>query len=498
MSPTIRLPYLPYKYGTTKWDEYLRSLSTSITDVGEAQTATLRKSTEIIASCIADLRIELNWGFSLLHDQMDAQRRQLEEIAERLREISETLKTPTLTLAREAFTLGRQHIRQGLFVKGLEQLTRAEELYDVDFLLQLQIGKVLLYGRNQVEDVLDLDAAEKHLLLAERYARAATIDLKDKVDHFVNDACYHLAVLKYRRSSDQFRARERRLARRLLSEAIGHLETISAPAEHHRFFEARCHCLLGETEVACEILTGMCDIDRRFALVAGKEPDFTAIMEFVHKLPTLLRSNPRRHTARAFTTRDAALAAIEEARNADLHGVVLPVLSELHNSLMASDALLDYGEIDTPTLTQHAQNTLKAALKCHDRAYDEQLTRLQRKVGELNSTIVRSESPFHEMAFLGLLVWIALIVGPLVALPFGILGQFDKSDSWRRWWWTWGTATLLTTSLVVLCLQLKYLRNLRGSNLIDAEVFRIQGTIKALQNSKEFLKHSETQPINNE
>jgi hypothetical protein len=128
MTSTSLIPAPTYRYGESVWDDHLRSIQCAIVDLGRTQTGVVRESTSAIAAGLEELRGDLNWGFTLLHDQLDTHRRQFEEISERLRAIEETLKAPTLTRARESFTLGRQQIRQGLLVKGLEQFAKAERL----------------------------------------------------------------------------------------------------------------------------------------------------------------------------------------------------------------------------------------------------------------------------------------------------------------------------------------------------------------------------------
>jgi hypothetical protein len=485
MSSTDRIPHLPYKYGETTWEEHLYSIHAAVVDVERAQ----RENTNTISAGFDDLQRTLNWGFTLLHDQMETQRRLFKEIAERLRAIEETLKAPTLTLAREAFALGRQHIRQGLLVKGLEQLTRAEELYDVDFLLHLQIGKVRLYGRNSDESVVDVDTAEKHLLLARRYAHAATIDLKEKVNFFVGDACYHLAVLKYLRSSDRFQAHDQGSAHDLLKEAISVLAAIPTPLPEHRFFEARCQCLLGETKAAYEILVELCDPDRKFALVAREEPDFAALAEVVRDIPGILRATPGPATARAFAARDEAVATIEQARDANKNAEVQRALDELNASLQATDPLLDIGGIDTAAFTKMAESTTIKAIEYAKRGYDEQrrgyderLKRLQGRLHELGVP-VQPVSPFSNSAFPLQLLFLFVLAGVGASILSGIFEIFsDKSESWRRGLWI--STTLLLVALCISGMHADYLRNRRKATALEERISSIRETIQRIEAEK--------------
>lgn len=486
MSSTDRLPHLPYRYGETTWDEHLSSIHAAVIDVGRAQIATMQEATDTMSAGFHDLQRTLNWGFTLQHDQMEAQRRLFEETAERLRKIEETLNTPTLTLAREAFTLGRRHIRQGLLVKGLEQLTKAEEFNDVDFLLQLQIGKLRLYGRNSDESVVDIDAAEKHLLLAQRYARAATIDLNEKVNFFLGNACYHLAILKYLRSSDHFRAHDKGSARVLLKEAIGTLAAIPTPLPEHRFFEARCQCLLGDMKASHEILFELCDLDRRFALVAREEPDFAAMAEVVHGLPKLLRATPGPATTRAFAARDTAISAIEQAKGADPNAEVQRALDELNINLHATDRLLDTGEIDAVVLTRRAESTKTAANEYMRRAYDEQLTRLRSKVQELKSTLVQPVPPFTGQRLPFPVLLISATIGSCVSTRV-VNARFPEINDLSLWGLWIGTALLLTR-LVAYVLKVRYQRDRQIATALEGEISTIWDSIRDIEAAKAGLE----------
>lgn len=461
----------------------MHSIQLAIVDAGQAHVSAVRESTDTIAAGLDDLRRQLHWGFTLLHDQLEDQRRLFETISEQIRKIEAAIVTPDQTHAREAFALGRKHIRQGLLVKGLEALAKAEQLHDVDFLLQLQIGKLRLYGHNHDDDVVDLDAAEKHLLLAHRYGCAARVDLHEKVDFFVADACYHLAVLKYIRSSERLREGDRGSAEGLLKDAIEHLEASPAPAAQHQYFEARCFCLLRETRTAYRMLAWLCDGDRRFATVAEEEPDFAAVTEDVRNLPKLLRAQPGPLTKTAFAARDAAFSAIEQAREADPHGKIQSALNDLGDRLRAADQLLDSGGIDAATLAQQAENSSRAAVEHGTRVYDERLTRLWGKQNELRSVGTEApESPLRYGRFLFLLLPMG-IVASIATLFLEVFYRWEEAARARAW----VIMTLSTTALITLGLQVVYVRDKRKFEAIQAEKARIRETIAKLEAARRNL-----------
>jgi len=176
----------PYYYGTYKWDNYLLAIEGAIQALNTAQQQNIRLQTRALAGgheqeltelrqqteqmCRTEdvlhggfeaLRAEFEWGFTLMVDRMDTQIDQFSQIAARLDAIHKTLQSPLLTQARELFHLGQEHFRKGLLDKALEAYLKAERKNEVDFPLQLQIGKLFLYGRDEDDDVIDLPKAEK-------------------------------------------------------------------------------------------------------------------------------------------------------------------------------------------------------------------------------------------------------------------------------------------------------------------------------------------------
>jgi hypothetical protein len=101
--------------------------------------------------------------------------------------------------------LGQEHFRKGLLDKALAAYLKAEERNEVDFLLQLQIGKLFLYGRDDDDNVIDLPNAEKHLLLAARYADAEKGGFP-QWNEFCGQAYFHAAVASYLVNKKKWRA----------------------------------------------------------------------------------------------------------------------------------------------------------------------------------------------------------------------------------------------------------------------------------------------------
>src|ERR1022692_1609776 len=159
----------PYYYGKHKWDNYLLDIQGAIEsgnaaygrsgrsievqsdalEVAREQVDELRQQTEQLSHIeqalqggFEELRAEFEWGFTLMGDRMDTMINHFSKIAARRDAIHKTLQSPLLTQARELFQLGQERFRKGLLDKALEAYLKAEQKNEVDFPLQLQIGKL--------------------------------------------------------------------------------------------------------------------------------------------------------------------------------------------------------------------------------------------------------------------------------------------------------------------------------------------------------------------
>jgi len=117
-----------------------------------------------VVSEIVELRAAFSYGMGLVLEQLRIQQRTLDGILDRLDAIHETLILPRLTQARELSRSGMERLQRGLLPEALKDFLESAEKNETDFLVQLQIGKLYLYGRNLTDDVIDLPSAEKHLL----------------------------------------------------------------------------------------------------------------------------------------------------------------------------------------------------------------------------------------------------------------------------------------------------------------------------------------------
>jgi tetratricopeptide (TPR) repeat protein len=301
----------PYYYGKHKWDNYLLDIKDSIKFGNDANQRSMKEHTkafgiaheekmaafreqteqmhhieDALRGGFEELRAEFEWGFTLMVDSMETQIDQLSQIAARLDAIHRTLQSPLVTQARELFQLGQEHFRKGLLDKALEAYLKAEEKNEVDFPLQLQIGKLYLYGRDEDDDVIDLSKAEKHLLLAARYADAEKGTF-EQWNEYCGQAYFHAAIAAYLIGEQEQAAQRHDSTRACLERALGYLN--KAVILWPRFTEivytqAKCHALLGQVKDAEHKLALLSDRDRRYFAKAIMDGDFATLQTDVEEV----------------------------------------------------------------------------------------------------------------------------------------------------------------------------------------------------------------------
>jgi hypothetical protein len=293
-------PLRPYFYGDRRWDNYLLEIDETlktgnilqrgqvelqasalavahehIEELGR-QTASLVHMQDTLQSGFDELRAEFQWGFSLLVDRMERQISLVARVAAKLDEIHHTLQSPLMTQARELFQVGQDRLSKGLLDKALEAFLQSEQKNEVDFLLQLQTGKLYLYGRDEDDDVINLPEAERHLLLAARYADAEKNTILDWNEHCAQ-AYFHAAVSAYLLGEAERDGGRSEGMRACLERALGY----SAKAIYlwPQFIEsvylrAKCQALLGQSREMRRELEILSDRDRRYFAKATEDKDF--------------------------------------------------------------------------------------------------------------------------------------------------------------------------------------------------------------------------------
>ena len=310
----------PYHYGERKWDEYLLDLretlevgsSAQIVAINEnfaetsaeiretfqagiaAQIVAINDLSSRVEEGLEHLRAEFNWGFTLIADSLAEQTRVLRDVTAKLDKLQETLDLPLRTQARELFNEGRLRLEKGLLEKALERFLQAEQKNDVDFPLQLEIGTLYLYGKNNDEDVINLQAAENHFLLAAKYARAERNSLTQWY-RFCGQAYSHAAWAAYLSGQDEKAAANVGGMRACLNRALEHIS--KAIAVWPQFTEApylfaKCSALLERNAEAVDALQALFDRDRRYIGKATDDADFSSIRSELKSLASELLTLP--------------------------------------------------------------------------------------------------------------------------------------------------------------------------------------------------------------
>lgn len=296
-----------YYYGLHRWENYLLDIDDSVKSSGEKtrklahETSglretvrsgfeNLRSSIEDLHNGIEDMRADFQWGFSLLADRMDAQISIMAGIANKLDTINSTLGAPLDTQARELYRIGVARLRDGLDDKALEAFLKSEQKNDVDFALQLYIGKLYLYGK----DVINLQKATEHLLLAARYAEAKRGRL-DNWNRYAAEAYFHAAVSTYIEGESAIKDGNHRDVSPLLQKSLGFLAKASSLYPEFLeviYFRAKCCALLGKDAEVIECFEALVDRDRRYFLKAAEDKDFDNVRSDIIEVADYAIANP--------------------------------------------------------------------------------------------------------------------------------------------------------------------------------------------------------------
>lgn len=190
-----------YHFSQLRWTDYLTSTPAAVYSVGMAQTREIKDALEetsreysdgidnlsdglsTIADGVSDLRDAMDSlessieslsaafeeGCWLICERLDAQNLLLQSIQKQLEQIHALLKSPLATRAQELTALAHACLEKGLYREALARYQQAAELFAEDPLLQFQLGKLSFYAIDHGDSLVNLEDAERHLLLAERY-----------------------------------------------------------------------------------------------------------------------------------------------------------------------------------------------------------------------------------------------------------------------------------------------------------------------------------------
>jgi hypothetical protein len=169
-----------------KYDTYHAAVILELCDIGESVDA---------------LRDDVNYGFSLIAEQLEFQNEQLTTMARTLANLYEVTLRRKYFDARQDFARGCKFWSEGLLREAVESFKEADKVYRFDPLTHFQLGKLYLIGKNQTDDVIDLEQAVLHLELAVRYGEAA-IKREPKMKKFTAEALFLLSLAYYKQAKE--------------------------------------------------------------------------------------------------------------------------------------------------------------------------------------------------------------------------------------------------------------------------------------------------------
>jgi len=169
-------------------------------DKFDAHNATIILGFRGIRESVEELRDDINYGFSLLAEQIEFQ---TEKMTEKLTEIASTLDKlykiasdgPRYE-ARAHFLRGCELLRKGFLDEARKAFNKADETYHADAFTNFQLGWLYLFGKNKIYDVVNLEQAERHFELAARYGEAE-IKSEPKMKQFTAEALFLLSLALY-------------------------------------------------------------------------------------------------------------------------------------------------------------------------------------------------------------------------------------------------------------------------------------------------------------
>jgi hypothetical protein len=285
-----------YYYGLHKWENYLLDIDEDVRSSGESTKGlsrevrglhdtlgggfeSLRSGIEGLRNGIEDLRADFQWGFSLLADRLDTQISLMAGIAQKLDAINSTLGAPLDTQARELFRIGAARLREGLDDKALEAFLKSEQKNDVDFVLQLYIGKLYLEGKG----IISFVKATEHLLLAAQYAEAKRGRLEGW-NRFAAEAYFHAAIATYLEGERTLGDGKQSAVGPLLEMALSFLSrawSLNAEFLEIAYLRAKCCALLSRRDEIKECFEIIGDRDRRYFLKAAEDKDFESVRDLL-------------------------------------------------------------------------------------------------------------------------------------------------------------------------------------------------------------------------
>lgn len=248
-----------------------------------------------VTDSIHSLHYDFNYGMALLLEEIRTQSRLLSTLIDRLDAIHKTLQSPTLTQAREHYNIACERFSKGLLDKALESLLEAQSKNNADFFTQFLIGKLYLYGVDQDDNLLDLDKAKTHLLLAARYAKAE-LQVNSDFRRYAAEALLHASIAIYAKlgehkiQSNLNQTKDYLLEARILATESFNLFPQLTDSVYHA---AKYSALLGDSKTCIQSLRTAILLNRHYAVKVDLDHAFDSFRSEVHSLISSLCDSKR-------------------------------------------------------------------------------------------------------------------------------------------------------------------------------------------------------------
>lgn len=383
----------PYYFGANqKWDDFIlegKRSNESLARIDDS-LSTISKGLQENLQVIND---EINWGLNLVFGELTRQTELIDRMLKQIDRIQATLASPLITQAQELFRLGEDRLKKGLLDKALEAYLEAEKKNEVSFPLQLRIGELFYKGVWDGGSLVDFQNAEKHLLLAARYAKAQENEI-----HAWYWACgrawLFAGEVAYLKGAYAWRANEGPASQNLLATAIeraNHAERVWPECTEVFYLRAKCYALLGSDTEALANLFIAIDRNRSYVLKAGHDNDFESLASHIMVLAAGMKQKPGPVTQCLLDKLNSADRAIDEVKSAK-SDVVWPVeYEECVKELAVLRRAMTLNTADIVLLLCLAMDLNKRLFDLTKRGLDKTISELQTAVQGFRNQIVEVE-----------------------------------------------------------------------------------------------------------
>ena len=263
----------------------------SVRNTLEKGFGTLESAIRDTQGSIEELRSSFDYHFALVLEQMKLQNQTTMNMLRKLESIHTTLENPLITQARELFRIGCDRLAKGLFDKALDAFLDSASKDETNFLTQLMIGKLYLYGVNSDCNIIDLDKADLHLRASARYAKASSAKIEE-ARRYEGEALLHAAIACYAQINKQIETGDGTRAQQLIKEAYDlatdSCEVYPELSESH-YHRAKFAALIGDGKTSIQSLEKAIEIDDGYSEKAQQDQDFREVRKEIVSLFEKLR-----------------------------------------------------------------------------------------------------------------------------------------------------------------------------------------------------------------